>query len=94
MFGSNTFYTTFDAMKATQIASSIKLQFNHVVTIKPWLLLSLLGEEFVKTVSDEPLTNEVGTVQFGKMPGKLYQVEDTFFIRFSDGRVFSVTPKE
>lgn len=76
------------------ITSSIKLQFNHVVTIKPWLLLSLLGEEFVKTVPDESLTNEVGTVQFGKMPGKLYQVEDTFYLKFEDGRTFAVTPQE
>lgn len=76
------------------MTSSIKLHFSMVQELKPWLLLKLLNEEFVKTVPDEPLTNEVGTVQFGKMPGKIYQVDDTFYLKFEDGRTFAVTPKE
>lgn len=64
-----------------------------VKEIKPWTLLKILGEEFVKTIPDEPLTNEVGTVQFGQTPGKIYQEEETFYLKFEDGRVFAVTPQ-
>lgn len=77
------------------IASSVKLHFSHVVNIQPWLLLKILGEEFISAQIDDCLFyNEVGNLQFGKLAGKLYEDEGNFYIRFEDGRVFAVTPEQ
>lgn len=73
------------------ITSSIKLNFNNIARVDPYVILAILGEEFVST--DEDITGllQVGEVQFGKLEGKLYKEIDTYYIQLADGRTFSLT---
>lgn len=78
--------------------SSVKLQFNNVIEIQPWVILSLLGEEFVTTNDDVTGFEQVGLVRFGKVDGKILRSDvihkepsRTYYIQLEDGRLYSLT---
>lgn len=96
-FASIKFTSDLTASKMKTLTSSIKLRLENVINIKPYMIMSLLGEEFISVdeiPETDPFCKEVGVVVFNKVAGKLYKVEETFYIRFEDGRLFSVTLNE
>jgi len=77
-----------------KIASSVKLNFYHIINIKPYILLQILGQEFVSTEVEEGWLysgNEVGTVKFGQVSGTIHREEEVFYLSLADGRKFTFT---
>ena len=76
------------------ITSSIKLNLNMIVDIKPYIILSILGQEFVTLTEDQirlaeacdffTESNDVGTVHFGERIGRIYKEDDSVYLRFED----------
>ena len=76
------------------ITSSIKLRFENIVTVQPWTIMAILGQEFVSTEVEEGWLysgNEVGTVKFGQVSGTIHREEEVFYLSLADGRKFTFT---
>ena len=81
------------------ITSSIKLNLQMVVDIKPWLIMNLLGEEFVSLNSSEikeidyvfVKTEPVGTIIFNKELARLYREDERFYLLFENGMCYGVS---
>jgi hypothetical protein len=82
----------------TEITSSIRLRLFNIIDLKPWLLMRILGEEFIKLTTWEAHEleyaftekNDVGCVLFNNTPARIYKSDDVLYIRFEDQRTYSL----
>ena len=76
------------------ITSSMKLNLNMIVDIKPYIIMSILGQEFIILTDDQirlaeacdffTEANDVGCVHFGERIGRIYKEKDEIWLRFED----------
>ena len=83
------------------ILSSLKLRLENFTELKPWLLLSIIDEEFVQLTLEEVEQiayafeeKPVGSVKFNNQTARLYKEDEMFLLRFADGRTFKATERE